>query len=120
MGLIRKILGPKSKYEKDLPDAYEARVSLTGGEEVTVTYLADTICGLVEHLDAEGLDPATVAIVERSPEREAVIARGLYTDANGRWLSRPELCRSFESHYPGHISPEDCSFSDRAKGIAER
>ena len=40
MNLVRKILGPKSKYEKDLPYAYEARVSLMGDKEVTATYLA--------------------------------------------------------------------------------
>jgi len=118
MGLIRKILGPKSKYAKDLPYAYEARVSLTADGEVTTTYLSDTICGLVEYLKGECVDPKTVEILEVRLEHDVVLEPKLYLGRGGEWLTRPELCRSFEEHYPGHIRPDDCSFSDRDKSIA--
>jgi hypothetical protein len=118
MNLIRKILGPKSKYEKDLPYAYEARVSLTGDAEITATYLADTICGLVEYLQREGVDPGNVEILEVHQERDVVLDRGLYLGRSGNWLTRPALCKSFETHYPGHIHPNDCTFSDRDKDVA--
>ena len=118
MNLIRKILGPKSKYEKDLPYAYEARVSLAGDADVTATYLSDTICGLVEYLLAEAVDPDTVEILEVHQERDVVLERGLYLGSAGEWLARPALCKSFEAHYPGHIRADDCTFSDRDKGIA--
>jgi hypothetical protein len=120
MGLIRKVLGPKSKYEKGIPNAYEARISLAGGDEVTTTYLSDTICGLVEHLQAEGVDPATVEILERDPEQDVLLPRAIYTGCRGEWLARPALCRSFEARYPGHIAADGCTFSDRDKGIAGR
>jgi len=118
MNLVRKILGPKSKYEKDLPYAYEARVSLAGDAEVTATYLADTICGLVEYLRTEGVDPATVEIVEVHQDCDVILDRGLYLEREGEWLTRPALCKSFETHYPGHIRGDDCTFSDRDEGIA--
>ena len=120
MNLVRKILGPKSKYAKDLPYAYEARLSLTGDAEVTVTYLADTICGLVEYLQGERVDPGTVEILEVHHERDVVVERGLYLGHAGEWLARPALCKSFEAHYPGHIRADDCSFGDRDEGIAGR
>jgi len=120
MNLVRKILGPKSKYEKDLPYAYEARVSLMGDKEVTATYLADTICGLVEYLQGEGVDPGTVEILEVHQQHDVVLESGLYLGDAGEWLARPALCRSFETHYPGHIRADDCTFSDRDKGIAGR
>jgi hypothetical protein len=120
MNLVRKILGPKSKYEKDLPYAYEARVSLTGDSEVTATYLADTICGLVEYLQAEAVDPATVEILEVHQGRDVVLDRKLYLERGSEWLTRPALCKSFETHYPGHIRVDDCTFGDRDEGIAGR
>lgn len=118
MNLIRKMLGPKSKYAKDLPYAYEARVSLAGDAAVTATYLSDTICGLVEYLQQEGVDPGAVEILEVHQEHDVVLERDLYLGRAGEWLARPALCRSFETHYPGHIRADDCTFSDRDKGIA--
>lgn len=118
MMLVRKILGPKSKYEKDLPYAYEARVSLVSDTEVIATYLSDTICGLIEYLQAEGVDPGTVEILEVHQERDVVLEPALYLGGSNEWLVRPALCRSFERHYPGHIRADDCTFADREKGIA--
>jgi len=48
MSLLSKIIGPKSKYEKDIPYTYEARVKVV--DEEYNSFLADTICALVAHL----------------------------------------------------------------------
>ncbi len=117
MGIIRTILGPKSKYKKDLPETYEARFSITEDGEITNTFFSDTICGLVEYLREEGIDPCDVEILEVSQSEEVVISREMYTGEDGEWLGRPDLCKSFESHYPGHIHGTECSFSDRGKEI---
>ncbi len=51
MGIIRKFLGPKSKYNKSLPYTYMAKVPIIeGDDELFSHYFADTICGLVEYL----------------------------------------------------------------------
>lgn len=113
MGLIRKILGARSKYQKELPYTYEARVAVTDDGEITNSLLSDTICGLVEHLKGDGVDPSGVEIREVYQGREAVIDPGFYTGEDGGWLARPAICESFRVHYPGHIDESNCSFSDR-------
>jgi hypothetical protein len=118
MGLIRRILGPRSKYVKELPFTYEARVEVTEGAEITNTFLSDTICGLVEHLRSEGVDPSQVEIREVYQAGETLIDQALYTSEDGQWLARPAMCRSFEAHYPGHVRDGECTFSDRDKTIA--
>lgn len=55
MNLIRKFIGPKSKYKDDIPYTYEARVSIFEAGSEYNSYIADTICALVEHLESKGL-----------------------------------------------------------------
>ncbi len=117
MGFIRRFLGPKSKYDKDLPYTYKARVSVDEDGQITNTFFSDTICGLVEYLADEGVEPGEVEILEVSRDGESVIAQDLYVGDDRAWLGRPEICRSFEKHYPGHIHGSECSFSDRDKEI---
>lgn len=116
MGLLGKILGPKSKYDKSLPYTYEARIRTFEDGSEHKTYLSDTICGLVEHLERNGIAPAEAEIFEVYRERETPIDARLLAGAEGRWLSRQELCRAFERHYPGHIHATGCSFEDRERG----
>ncbi|HMM55368.1 MAG TPA: hypothetical protein PKC23_10170 [Candidatus Desulfobacillus sp.] len=118
MGLVARILGPKSKYEKSLPYSYEARVRVFEDGSDPKTYLSDTICGLVEHLERNRVDPAATEIFEIFQERETPIDARRFVGAGGRWMTRPELCRSFEQHYPGHIHATGCSFEDRERGCA--
>ncbi len=118
MNLINKLFGPQSKYQKDLPYTYEARISVTENGEFTSSLLSDTICGLVEHLMRDGVDPCDVEIREVFRDRDSVIDRGFYTGKDGGWLPRPQLCQSFKSQYPGHISETDCSFSDRDNEVS--
>ncbi|MBM3392694.1 MAG: hypothetical protein FJY34_12105 [Betaproteobacteria bacterium] len=118
MGLLSKILGPKSKYDKSLPYTYEARVRVFEEEDENEfkTYLSDTICGLVEHLQHHGIGPDEAELYEIYLEGETSIPASLLAGDDGRWLTKEELCRAFEQHYPGHIRADSCSFEDRGRG----
>ena len=63
MGLLGKIFGPKSKYDKSLPYTSEARIRTFEDGSEHKTYLSDTICGLVEHLERNGIAPAEALVV---------------------------------------------------------
>ncbi len=116
MGLLGKIFGPKSKYDQSLPYTYEARIRIFEDEEEYKTYFSDTICGLVEHLQKNGVGPGDAEIYEIYREHETSIPASLLADADGRWLTKQELCRAFERHYPGHIREGSCDFEDRERG----
>jgi len=58
LGIIRKFLGPKSKYDRDLPYTYLAKVQIIEGDsELFSHYFADTLCGLVEYLEKKNISP---------------------------------------------------------------
>jgi hypothetical protein len=120
MGLFSKILGPKSKYDPSLPYTYEARVRIFEDADEDVeefkTYLSDTICGLIAHLERNGIGPEEAELFEIYREGETPIPSSLLTNADGQWLKKQELCRAFEHHYPGHIREDSCSFEDRERG----
>lgn len=116
MGLLGKLFGPKSKYDQSLPYTYEARIRIFEDEDEFKTYFSDTICGLVEHLQKNGIGPGEAEIYEIYREHETTIPATLLADAEGRWLTKRELCRAFERHYPGHIREGSCDFEDRERG----
>lgn len=113
MNLIDTIRGPESKYDPSLPYTYEARVTVIEGEDLVNSYFADTICGLVDYLEAEGISPEQVEILEIYQGEEDVIPPDLYCVDKAAWRHRPEICRTFSEHYPGHIDEGTCSFRDR-------
>jgi len=113
MSLLEKILGPKSKYDTSLPYTYEARMPAFEGSEEFNSYFADTICGLVECLDQNNIKPDEVQIFEIFQEKETPIDAKLLTAADHQWLTKPDMCRSFEEHYKGHIQESTCTFNDR-------
>ncbi|MFV1979372.1 MAG: hypothetical protein ACC649_08470 [Myxococcota bacterium] len=117
MGIVRSVLGPKSQYVKELPFTYEAQIRVVEDLEMTNTIVSDTICRLVEHLLKKGIDPTRVEIREVYPDREKLIDQALYTNAEGRWLTRPDMCRSFQEHYPGHATEGNCTFRDRSAEV---
>ena len=127
MGIIRKIVGPKSKYDKSLPYTYMARIPIFPGDnEIYNQYFADTICGLIGYLDENKIDPLDVEIFGLYRGYEIMLDKKLCLDENYNWLSRPDICKSMESHfnktleiqYKGHDENSDCSFDDRSrKGI---
>ncbi|MDK9704759.1 MAG: hypothetical protein OEL20_16650 [Sulfuritalea sp.] len=116
MSLLDKILGPKSKYDGSLPYVYEARIRMFEEGDEYKSYFSDTVCGLIEHLHRQRIDPDGVTIFEVYQEQEAPIDSRLFTTADRQWMFKPDICRAFEQHYPGHIHGRDCSFKDRDRG----
>jgi hypothetical protein len=113
MSIVSKLIGPQSKYDKSIPYTYEARVPVIEGEEAYNSYMADTICGLINCLDKNKIAHDEVTIYEIFEEEEKFIDHNLYVSKEGRWLTKSELCQSFKEHYKGHISDSGCSFEDR-------
>ena len=127
MGIIRKFLGPKSKYNKSLPYTYLAKTPrFDGDDEIFAYYYSDTICGLIEFLEGNNIEHEHTEIYGVYRDDEVLLDLKLCTDSEGKWLNRPEICRSLEQHfkktleekYRGHIEIGECSFEDRdRKGI---
>lgn len=113
MKLFEKLLGPKSKYDKSIPYTYEARVKIIEGGDEYNSYFSDTICGLVGYLHENGIKPGEVQVLEVYQERETPIDVALFTTPDHHWLFKPDICRSLEQHYKGHIQEYTCSFNDR-------
>jgi hypothetical protein len=124
MGIIDKVVGPRSKRDKSLPYAYEARIDILAGqasEALLDHYFSSTICGLIEYLEGEDIAPGDVTLfgVYRGQQYEIATEPCLAED--GSWLSRPELCHSLEEHYArtleecyrGHVEKGTCSYDDR-------
>ena len=118
MGIVQKILGPKSKYDHTLPYTYEAREPVLDDTDNYNCYLSDTICGLVEHLDKLEISPNDVEIYEIYQETEYPVDINLCINSDRRWLSKPELCISFKEYYKGHIEDGKCSFRDRDRNCS--
>lgn len=126
MGIVRKVLGPFSKYDKSLPYTYMAKVTIIeGDDEFANYYFADTICGLVEHLDKNLVKPEEVQLWGCYLKKEISLDNDPLLTEDGKWLQRPELCRKLESHYQktmddrykGHEAHSDCSFDDRNREV---
>jgi hypothetical protein len=114
--MFEKIFGPKSKYDKSIPYTYEARIRIVEGSDEYNSCFSDTICGLVKYLHKNGIGPEEVQIIEVYQDRELPIDVNLFTTPDHQWLFKPEICRSFEEHYKGHIQGNTCSFKDRNCG----
>lgn len=129
MSIVRKILGPKSKYDKELPYTYEARVDKLRGqadEPMEESYFSDTLCGLLEFLEENEIGPDEVKLYGVYQGVQVPLETKLCSTRNGEWLSRPEICQSLEEHYKstliarykGHRDKEPCEYVDRKrKGV---
>lgn len=115
MSLLSRVLGPESKYDRRLPYSYVARIAVTGVPGMTQSYVCDTLCGLLERLDDDEVGPGEVKILEIRPEGEIPVLVEHCVDAGGKWLRRPEACRSFEEHYTGHEKTGRCCYRDRSR-----
>ena len=124
MGIVRKILGPLSKYDKTLPYTYMAKVTIIeDDDDLSNYYFADTICGLVEHLDKNNIEPDEVELLGCYLNKEIPLNNAPLLTEDGKWLQRPELWRKLEGHYQktmddrykGHEAHSDCSFDDRSR-----
>ena len=116
MIIIRKILGPKSKYDPTIPYTYKAEINVLQGVEADPLFIqcfADTLCGLVAYLDEHNYASDEVTLYEITTKREEKIRKELCVNKKGEWLSRPAICHSLEGNYRGHIDEKRCSYRDR-------
>ncbi len=122
MNMLKKIFGPRSKYIKEIPYTYEARVDVlqgTGDEPVYNYYYADTVCGLIDYLDSADIDPEEVEIFEVYQEGDNKMKTELCITENKEWLSRPGICKSLRGKYIGHIDEDHCAYRDRNREGSE-
>lgn len=121
MGIIRKFLGPKSKYDPTIPYTYKAEIDVLqghGSEPGYVHCYADTLCGIVDYLKEQNIDADEVEIYEVTREGETKIRKELCLDENKEWITRPEICHSLEGNYKGHIDEKRCSYRDRHREVS--
>jgi hypothetical protein len=124
MSLAQKLFGPRSKYDRSLPYTYVGRVRVLNEQDDLVNdYFADTICGLIEYLDQQHIDPEDVDLYGIYLLEKIPIDKQYCLDEQGRWLDRPAICRSLEEHYRktleeqyrGHVANAVCAFEDRRR-----
>ena len=116
MGFFKSILGPASKYNKSIPYTYEARVDELRGyadEPLYSYYYADTICGLLEYLKKNNIDPSEAELFEVYQKGNEKIKNKFCVSEDGKWLTRPLICKSMQEHYTGHSDENHCSYRDR-------
>ncbi|RLA03453.1 MAG: hypothetical protein DRQ47_05145, partial [Gammaproteobacteria bacterium] len=87
MTLINQLLGPKSKYEKQLPYTYEAKVKIIEGEDDYNSYVADTICGLISNLENKSIAPDMVTVYEVFNDQEKRLDINLCLSGENHWLN---------------------------------
>ena len=115
---------PRSKKDKSLPYTYEAHVDILEGkgtEPVYDHFFSDTLCGLVECLAEQGVQPAQVKLYGLFRGEQTLLDNDLCTNDSGAWLKRPALCHVLEEHYEhtheecykGHVDKGECMFEDR-------
>ncbi|OGS90877.1 MAG: hypothetical protein A2Z95_06330 [Gallionellales bacterium GWA2_60_18] len=68
---------------------------------------------MVEHLHRSGISPDEAHLFEIYQKQEFPIDAKLFVTPDNQWLFKPDICRSFEKHYKGHIQDNTCSFKDR-------
>ena len=124
MQIIKKIIGPISKYDKSIPYTYLAKVYLIEGDrDLAHHYFSDTICGLIEYLDDKKISGDEVQLFGCYLKKETPLDKKYCISGDGNWLKRPEICHSLETHYKktleqqfkGHIELGECSFEDRER-----
>ncbi len=116
MTILSGILGPKSKYNKSIPYTYEARIDELRGftdSPLYSYYFADTICGLIEYLNKNEIDPSEAELFEVYQDGNKRIINQFCINSEGQWLSRPGICNSMHDHYIGHSDEDHCLYRDR-------
>ena len=116
MPIVRKMLGAKSKYDKSLPYTYMARVPVIEGEKDLYNfYYADTICGLIEYLAENEISPQETELFGLFRKEEIPMKKSHFLSGKGKWLRRPQICRTLEAHYKGLVEHDTCAFDDRER-----
>ena len=88
---------------------------IEGDDELFSYYFADAICGLVEQLDKNDIKPEEVELFGLYLKKEIPLEKKYCIAKDGNWLQRPNICRSLEDRYKGHIEKDECSFEDRER-----
>jgi hypothetical protein len=81
--LIRKFLGPKSKYDPTIPYTYMGKVNIFHGSDIEPLYMhcfADTLCGLVEYLNEHQIQAEEVELYELTNKGEKKVKKSLCLD----------------------------------------
>ena len=87
MSIVRKVLGPLSKYDKSLPYTYMAKVAIIeGDDDLANYYFADTICGLVEHFVERQINPEEVQLFGCYLKKEISLDNDPLLTEEGKWL----------------------------------
>jgi hypothetical protein len=122
MSIVDKITGPKSKYKKDLPYTYRAQVNeIPDVHDVTSNYFADTLCGIIDYLRENDIDPQWTTIYGVYRKKEVKLDTSHCVNNDGKWLERPDICHAIEKKYretldeiyKGHVEKGNCEFEDR-------
>jgi len=122
MEIIKKFIGPSSKYDDSIPYTYIAKVKILDRYDNLVKhYFADAICGLIEYLSNNNILPEDAELFACYKKKEIPIDKKYCLSETGKWLERPEICQSLEEHYrqtveeqyKGHVELGECSFEDR-------
>jgi len=122
MDILKKVVGPKSKYNKTIPYTYMARVPiLPENNDLYNYYYADTICGLIEYLNERKIKPQECEIFGLYLKQEVPLDIKYCTDEQKHWLRKPFICSALEQHfkatleeeYKGHVVSGSCLFEDR-------
>jgi hypothetical protein len=116
MSILRRFLGARSKYIKEIPFTYEARVDEFHGladKPMYSYYYADTICGLLDYLKKNEVAAEDVEIFEVYQKGEQRIRTNFCLSKRKEWLGRPQICKSLHDQYIGHIDEDHCAYRDR-------
>ena len=125
MNVIKKFIGPSSKYDKSIPFTYIAKVRILDNDQKLVNdYFSDTICSLISYLSKNKIIPEETELFACYRKKEILINKKYCISEDGKWLERPEICHSLEHHfkqfaeeqYKGHIEQGNCLFDDRDRG----
>jgi hypothetical protein len=122
MSIRSALFGPASKYNRDIPYTYVARIqAIEGDEDLINEYFADTICGLIDYLKSHEIQPKDVRLLGLYLKQEIALDITYCINEQGDWLSPPRLCHELEEHYlqtmehvyKGHVEHGACSYDDR-------
>ena len=126
MGIIKKVIGAHSKYDKTLPYSYMAKHYIVeGNEDLCQYYYGDTICSLLEHLTKHDIRPSETELYSMYTNYKVKLDKKICSTNEDEWLLKPLLCVELEKHYKetkdelykGHVATGDCSFDDREERI---
>ena len=103
-----------SRYEDTLPYAYEAVIyPLKEDDSIRISYVADTICALINFLKKCTEDPAGIKLFEVFRDKEVPIPETCYLGKNGGWLPKRQLCYPMTKRYGEPMNATNCRFCDR-------